>query len=72
MLSGAKSLLFLCKEKFAHQLFSSPEPKATRWAYSIPVVSCLASIVRLEYLWGKLANLDKILCEASLGWGMAA
>ena len=23
----------------------------------------------LEYLWSKLANLDQILCVASLGWG---
>ena len=23
----------------------------------------------LEYLWGQLANLDEILCKASLGWG---
>ena len=25
--------------------------------------------VKLEYLWGQLANLDQILYEASLGWG---
>ena len=25
--------------------------------------------MRLEYLWGQLANLDQILFEASLGWG---
>ena len=24
---------------------------------------------KLEYLWGQLANLDQILCVASLGWG---
>ena len=32
---------------------------------------CLSVIIqmKLEYLWGQLANLDQILYEASLGWG---
>ena len=53
--------------------------RLTRWAYSIPMV-CRPSVVvvrpsvvvhtfKLEYLWSQLANLDQILCVASLGWG---
>ena len=45
--------------------------RLTRRAYSIPMVR-LPSVVhtfRLEYLWNQLANLDQILCVASLGWG---
>ena len=32
---------------------------------------CLSVIIqiKLEYLWGQLANVDQILYEASLGWG---
>ena len=50
--------------------------RLTRWAYSIPMVrrpSSSSSVVvhtfKLEYLWSQLANLDQILCVASLGWG---
>ena len=49
--------------------------RLTRWAYSIPMVRCPSSSVvvvhtfKLEYLWSQLANLDQILCVASLGWG---
>ena len=48
--------------------------RLTRWAYSIPMVCRPSSYVvihtfRLEYLWSQLANLDQILCVASLGWG---
>ena len=42
------------------------------WAYSIPLVCHLSVVVhtfKLEYLWSQLANLDQILCVASLGWG---
>ena len=48
--------------------------RLTRWAYSIPMVHHLSSSVvvhtfKLEYLWSQFANLDQILCVASLGWG---
>ena len=55
--------------------------RLTRWAYSIPMVrrpsvrrrpSSVVVVVhtfKLEYLWSHLANLDKILYVASLGWG---
>ena len=56
--------------------------RLTRWAYSIPMVRCPSVVVRhhpsasvvvhtfkLEYLWSQLANLDQILCVASLGLG---
>ena len=50
--------------------------RLTRWAYSIPMVRrpSSSSVVvvhtfKLEYLWSQLANLDQILCVASLGWG---
>ena len=47
--------------------------RLTRWAYSIPMVRCPSVVVihtfKLEYLWSQLANLDQILCVASLGWG---
>ena len=45
--------------------------RLTRWAYSIPMV-CRQSVVhtfKLEYLRSQLANIDQILCVASLGWG---
>ena len=53
-------------------VFSSPEPKAPRWAYSIPMVrrpSVVVHTFKLEYLWRQLANLDRILCVALLGCG---
>ena len=54
--------------------------RLTRWAYSIPMVRrpsvvrrtssvVFVHTVKLEYLWSQLANLDYILCVASLGWG---
>ena len=47
--------------------------RLTRWAYSIPMVHRLSVVVvhtfKLECLWSQLANLDQILCIASLGWG---
>ena len=52
--------------------------RLTRWAYSIPMVrrpsvvrhpSSVVHTFKLEYLWSQLANLDYILCVASLGWG---
>ena len=43
-----------------------------RWAYSIAMV-CRPSVVvhtfKPVYLWSQLANLDQILCVASLEWG---
>ena len=41
-------------------------------AYRIPMVRLPSVIVhtfKLEYFWSQLANLDQILCVASLGWG---
>ena len=66
------------------QLFSSPEPKAPRWAISIPVT--LASVVRPSsvrpsvrrpsvnifkhlLLWNHWANWTQISYGDSLGWG---
>ena len=45
--------------------------RLTRWAYSIPMVHCPSVVhtFKLEYLWRHLANLDQILCVASLVWG---
>ena len=50
--------------------------RLTRWAYSVPMVRRLSSssvvvvhTFKLEYLCSQLANLDQILCVASLGWG---
>ena len=47
--------------------------RLTRWGYSIPMVRHPSIVVfhtfKLEYLWSQLANLDQILCVASLGWG---
>ena len=48
--------------------------RLTRWAYSIAMV-CRPSVVvvvhtfKPVYLWSQLANLDQILCVASLEWG---
>ena len=43
--------------------------RLTRWAYSIPMSIVVVHTFKLEYLWSQLANLDQILCVASLGWG---
>ena len=46
--------------------------RLTRWAYSILMVrrpSVVVNTFKLKYLWSQLANLDQILCVASLGWG---
>ena len=56
---------------------SSPEPKAQRWAYSIPVepspvcacVSLCVNIFKHEYLRHQQADHNQYLSEASLGWG---
>ena len=44
----------------------------SQWAKGELVVyqwSIVIHTFKLEYLWNQLANLDKILCIASLGWG---
>ena len=68
------------------QFISSPEPKAhkvslkyTNGPSSVvvrrrrPSSSSVVHTFKLEYLWSQLANLDQILCVASLGcirfWG---
>ena len=57
--------------------------RLTRWAYSIAMVrrpsvvgvrrrqssSVVVHTFKPVYLWSQLANLDQILCVASLGWG---
>ena len=47
--------------------------RLTRWAYSIPMVRRPSVVIvhtfKLESLWSQLANLDQIVCVASLGWG---
>ena len=80
------ALFFLCKLIFQTCMCSHPvgldiwflahlSRRLTRWAYSIPMVRCLSVVIihtfKLEYLWSQLANLDQILCVASLGWGKA-
>ena len=55
-------------------------PALKKWGYTGFALSFQNSVVlsfrhsviiqmKLEYLWGQLANVDKILYEASLGWG---
>ena len=59
--------------------------RLTRWAYIYqwsvvrpssvrrpPSSSVVVHTFKLEYLWSQLANLDPILCVASLGWEKAA
>ena len=47
--------------------------RLTRWAYSIAMVRRPSVVVvhtfKPVYLWSQLANLDQILCVASLEWG---
>ena len=54
------------------QFFSSPEPKAHKVSLKYtngPPSVVVVHTFKLEYLWSQLANLDQILCVASLGWG---
>ena len=63
---------FLVKHKNLHFILAHLSQRLTRWAYSIPMVcrpSVIVSILKLECLRSQLANLDQILCVASLGWG---
>ena len=57
-------------------LISSPEPKAHKvslwYTNGLPSVVVVVDTLKLEYLLSQLANLDQILCVASLGWGKAA
>ena len=66
--------------ELCHSVISSPEPKAHRWAYSIPMVRRPSSSVRrrrpssstmLKHLLlrNRLADQSQILCGASLGRG---
>ena len=45
--------------------------RLTRWAYSIPYSPSVvrSSTISNEYLYSQLANLNQILCVASLVWG---
>ena len=60
-------------KKVKQWIFSSPEPKAHKVAYSLAMVrrrpSSSSTLSKPVYLWSQLANLDQILCVASLGWG---
>ena len=64
------------KDRFSHDEAQLLAHLSRRWAYSTvyqwSVVRPSSSVVhtfKLEYLWSQLANLDQILCVASLGWG---
>ena len=48
-----------------------PGERIIVWAYSIPVIRrpSVVHTFKFEYLWSQLANLDQILCVASLGGG---
>ena len=47
---------------------SSPEPKAHRWDYNIPMVRRPPSSIKLKNLLrNRLANQIQVLCRASLG-----
>ena len=67
----------VCAVNIVNRLFSSPEPKAQRLAYSVPMLRCSSlssslssfTIFKHEYLRGKQALRNKILSEASLVWG---
>ena len=59
------------------RIFSSPEPKAHRWANSIPMLrrsssslSLSSTIFKHLLLWNRLANQIQNLCGASLGKGI--
>ena len=80
------ALFVLCKLILQTRMHSHPvgldawflahlSQRLTGWAYCIPMVSRLFVVVvhtfKLEYLWSQLANLDQILCVASVGWGKA-
>ena len=57
-------------DTFNKRIYYSPASK--KWGYTGFVLSFRGSVIiqmKLEYLWGQLANLDQILSEASLGWG---
>ena len=55
-----------------HHFLAHLSRRLTRWAYSIAMVrrpSVLVHTLKPVYLWSQLANLDQILCVASLEWG---
>ena len=57
--------------KIDFSIFSSPEPKAHRWAFSIPMLRRPSSVHNFKHLLlrNRLANQNQILCGASLGRG---
>ena len=70
--NGGKRFYFLIQKRTLQLLWflAYLSRRLTRWAYSIPMVRpSVVHTFKLEYLWGKLANLDQILCVPSLGWG---
>ena len=59
---------FIIKSRYGQVVLNKP----VFLAYRIPMARHPTVIVhtfKLEYLWSQLANLDQILCVASLGWG---
>ena len=81
---AATALIFSGFCNFLFPFLAHLSRRLTRWAYSIPMVrpsvrpsvrrrpsssSVVVHSFKLEYLWSQSANLDQILCVASLGWG---
>ena len=68
-----RSVWRFCHEA-AQLLLAHLRRRLTRWAYSIamvrrPSVFVVVHTFKPVYLWSQLANLDQILCVASLEWG---
>ena len=73
----------LCAVSLFFYFLAHLSRRLTRWAYSIAMVRRPSVVVcrrpssvvvvvhtfKPVYLWSQLANLDQILCVASLGWG---
>ena len=55
------------RPKSSVEFYFGPD-QTTHFGVTCPWVTKISTF-ELEYLWGQLANLDQILCVASLGWG---
>ena len=74
LLVSCKSFWFWYELCIPSEFLAHLSRRLTGWAYSIPMVRRPSVVVvihtfKLEYLCSQLANLDQILCVASLGWG---